>query len=76
MTATYNTATPPRAGVYAVNGSKHDLRRHWAPATGFSAPFYADDPADIVERAMRTPADRELAAGIVWREVQPQHAAC
>lgn len=64
------STTPPRAGIYRVGGSKHELRRHWHPATGFSAPFYADDPIEIVERAMRTPADRENAGSIVWHEVQ------
>ena len=75
MNATYNATTPPHAGVYAVTGSKHELRRHWHPATGFSAPWYRDDPAEIVERAMRSPADRENVPNIRWREVQ-QPPAC
>lgn len=74
MTPTYNANTPTRAGVYAVDGSKHDLRRYWHPATGWSAPAYHDDPADIRDRAWRTSADRERVAGIVWREV-PLEAA-
>lgn len=66
----WNDGTPDTPGEYRVSGSKHDLRRAWSPGTGWSAPWYADDPSDIVARAMLTPADRENVASIRWlREV-------
>jgi hypothetical protein len=65
----WNEGTPMAAGVYAVDGSKHELRRAWSPAHGWSAPWYDGDPDDIVARAMLTDADRDVT--IKWRE-----AAC
>jgi hypothetical protein len=64
----WNDETPAVAGVYAVSGSKHDLRRAWSPKTGWSAPWYKDDPDDIVARAMLTDADRENVGHIRWAE--------
>lgn len=65
----WNNGTPVAPGVYDVTGSKHGLRRYWHPATGFSTPWYHDDPPDIVARASRGSADRENVPNIRWREV-------
>ena len=64
----WRDGTPAAPGVYAATGFKDELRRQWHPATGFSAPWYFDDPTEIIDRAKRTPADRELVHCIRWRE--------
>lgn len=63
----WNRGTPAAPGVYVVNGYRDQLRRYWAPETGFSAPWYEGDEPEIVERATVTPADRDLVRSIRWR---------
>jgi hypothetical protein len=63
----WNDGTPAAPGVYAVDGSKHDLRRAWSPTHGWSAPWYCGDDDEIVARAMLRSAERDTV--ILWREV-------
>jgi hypothetical protein len=61
-------STPPAPGdyraTYAEAPSLYRMLRHWS-GIAWSAPWCADDPEHIADRARRTPGEQQ--DGIVWR---------
>jgi hypothetical protein len=53
----WNQSTPTAPGDYAASRERDaTCRRHWN-GEWWSAPWYADDPAENIERVRRMPAD-------------------
>lgn len=74
MSREWNAGAPQCPGWYEASFEHNpDVRRYWhGPERGWSAPVYADSPAGHFERAKNTIP--ETTGGIVWREVNQQHA--